>query len=388
MNSTNLKKTNILGKTLPEMEELLVNLGQKSYRAKQILKWIHQRGICNFDDMTDLSKELRNIMQDNFIIEAPKISYEELSEDGTKKWILDVGNQDSVEMVLIPEGKRATLCVSSQVGCAINCSFCATGKQGFSRNLEVSEIIGQVWLAANSYGIPRTANDKNITNVVMMGMGEPLHNFDPVVSAMNIMLDENAYGLSKRKVTLSTSGLVPEINKLGKVSDVSLTISLHAPNDELRNILVPVNKKYPIQLLLDAVKNYVDGCNDRRITTIEYILIDKVNDTLELAKELADLLTQIKCKINLIPFNEFNESDYLQPSGNRIRKFKDYLVKRGYVTTIRSTRGDDIMAACGQLVGQVNDKTRRKERIQRAKIEAQSISVSYTHLTLPTKRIV
>ena len=373
MNSTTFQKTNILGKTLPEMEDLLANLGQKSYRAKQILKWIHQRGICNFDDMTDLSKELRNIMQDNFIIEAPKISYEELSEDGTKKWILDVGNQDSVEMVLIPEGKRATLCVSSQVGCAINCSFCATGKQGFSRNLEVSEIIGQLWLAANSYGIPRTANDKNITNVVMMGMGEPLHNFDPVVSAMNIMLDENAYGLSKRKVTLSTSGLVPEINKLGKVSDVSLTISLHAPNDELRNTLVPVNKKYPIQLLLDAVKNYVEGCDDRRITTIEYILIDKVNDTLELAKELADLLTQIKCKINLIPFNEFNESDYLQPSGNRIRKFKDYLVKRGYVTTIRSTRGDDIMAACGQLVGQVNDKTRRKERIQRAKIEAQSI---------------
>ena len=373
MNSTTFKKTNILGKTLPEMEELFVNLGQKPYRAKQILKWIHQRGISNFYDMTDLSKELRSVMKDNFVIEAPNISYEELSEDGTKKWILDVGNQDSIEMVLIPEGKRVTLCVSSQVGCAINCSFCATGKQGFSRNLDVSEIIGQLWLAANSYGVPRTGNDKNITNVVMMGMGEPLHNFDPVVSAMNIMLDENAYGLSKRKVTLSTSGLVPEINKLSKVSDVSLTISLHAPNDELRNTLVPVNKKYPIQLLLDAVKDYVEGCDDRRITTIEYILIDKVNDTLELAKELADLLTQIKCKINLIPFNEFDESDYLQPSGNRIRKFKDYLVKRGYVTTIRSTRGDDIMAACGQLVGQVNDKTRRKERIQRAKIEAQSI---------------
>ena len=373
MDSAIDKKINILGKTLPELEELFLNLNQKPYRAKQALKWIHQRGISNFDQMTDFSKELRSLLNNSFYIKAPSISYEKLSDDGTKKWVLDVGEHDSIEMVLIPEGNRATLCVSSQVGCAINCSFCATGKQGFSRNLTAAEIIGQVWLAANSFGIPRTGNDKNITNIVMMGMGEPLHNFNPVVTAMDIMLNENAYGLSKRKVTLSTSGLVPEINKLSKVSDVSLTISLHAPNDELRNILVPVNKKYPIQELLSSVKDYVEGCNDKRVTTFEYILIDKVNDTLELAKELADLLSQIKCKINLIPFNEFDESDYLQPSGNRVRKFKDYLVKRGYVTTIRSTRGDDIMAACGQLVGQVNDKTRRKERIQKAKIAAQSI---------------
>ena len=367
------KKINLLGMTLKEIEDFFASIYQKPFRAKQLIKWIHQRGVSDFNLMTDFSKELRVLLADRCEIRPPKVSYEKISIDGTKKWIIDVGENDSVEMVLIPEGDRSTLCVSSQVGCAINCSFCATGKQGFSRNLTSDEIIGQVWIAANSFGLPRTATDRNITNVVMMGMGEPLHNFDPVVKSMDLMLDTNAYCLSKRKVTLSTSGLVPEIDKLSKVSDVSLTISLHAPNDELRNTLVPINKKYPIQELLDAVKRYVESCDDKRITTIEYILIDQVNDSLEIARELADLLMQLPCKINLIPFNSFDESDYVKPSGNRVRRFKDYLIERGYITTVRSTRGDDIMAACGQLVGQVNDKTKRKERLNRAKIEVQAI---------------
>ena len=277
-------------------------------------------------------------------------------------------------MVLIPEKNRATLCVSSQVGCAVDCSFCATGKQGFSRNLNLAEIIGQVWVAANSYGVPRSPNERSITNVVMMGMGEPLLNFEPVVDAMNLMMDDNAYGLSKRKVTLSTSGIVPKIDDLGKVTDVALTISLHAPNDQLRNQLVPINKKYPIQELIDSVKRYVDGCSDKRVTTIEYILIEDVNDSLELAEELCELLRQLPCKINLIPFNSFSESEYKTPSGNRVRRFQTYLQDNGYVTTIRSTRGDDIMAACGQLVGQVNDKTRKKERIER-KLQIKSKSI-------------
>ena len=367
------KKINLLGMTLKEIEDFFASIYQKPFRAKQLIKWIHQRGVSDFNLMTDFSKELRVLLTDRCEIRPPKVSYEKISIDGTKKWIIDVGENDSVEMVLIPEGDRSTLCVSSQVGCAINCSFCATGKQGFSRNLTSDEIIGQVWIAANSFGLPRTATDRNITNVVMMGMGEPLHNFDPVVKSMDLMLDTNAYCLSKRKVTLSTSGLVPEIDKLSKVSDVSLTISLHAPNDELRNTLVPINKKYPIQELLDAVKRYVESCDDKRTTTIEYILIDQVNDSLEIARELADLLLQLPCKINLIPFNSFDESDYVKPSGNRVRRFKDYLIERGYITTVRSTRGDDIMAACGQLVGQVNDKTKRKERLNRAKIEVQAI---------------
>ena len=367
------KKINLLGMTLIEIEDFFNSIHQKPFRAKQLIKWIHQRGVSDFNLMTDFSKELRVLLSDRCEIRPPKVSYEKISIDGTKKWIIDVGENDSVEMVLIPEGDRSTLCVSSQVGCAINCSFCATGKQGFSRNLTSDEIIGQVWIAANSFGLPRTGADRNITNVVMMGMGEPLHNFDPVVKSMNLMLDTNAYCLSKRKVTLSTSGLVPEIDKLSKVSDVSLTISLHAPNDELRNVLVPINKKYPIQELLDSVKRYVESCDDKRITTIEYILIDQVNDSLEIARELADLLTQLPCKINLIPFNSFDESDYVKPSGNRVRRFKDYLIERGYITTVRSTRGDDIMAACGQLVGQVNDKTKRKERLNRAKIEVQAL---------------
>jgi|TARA_B110000196_G_scaffold13215_1_gene10665 23S rRNA (adenine2503-C2)-methyltransferase len=367
-------KLNLLGLNRKELEKFFVSIDEKPFRAKQIIKWVHQRGISDFSEMTDISKDLRTKLETVCVIEAPEVIYEKISQDGTKKWVISVGNNDLIEMVLIPENNRATLCVSSQVGCAVDCSFCATGKQGFSRNLNLDEIIGQVWVAANSFGLPREPNSRNITNVVMMGMGEPLLNFNPVVDAMDLMMDDNAYGLSKRKVTLSTSGIVPKIDELAKVSDVSLTISLHAPNNELRDQLVPINKKYPIQELLDSVKRYVDSCEDKRVTTIEYILIDGVNDSLELAKELAELLTQIPCKVNLIPFNPFSEVNYKKPSGNRVKRFQNYLQEKGYITTIRSTRGDDIMAACGQLVGQVNDKTRKKEREQnKSRIETKTI---------------
>jgi 23S rRNA (adenine2503-C2)-methyltransferase len=368
------RKLNLLGLSKKELEEFFVSIDEKPFRATQIVKWVHQRGVSEFSSMTDLSKTLRLKLEETCFIKAPEVVHEQLSQDGTRKWVISVGNNDLIEMVLIPDGDRATLCVSSQVGCAVDCSFCATGKEGFSRNLTLDEIIGQVWVAANSFGIPRQGSDRNVTNVVMMGMGEPLHNFDPVVKAMDLMMDDNAYGLSKRKVTLSTSGLVPQIDKLSKVSNVSLTISLHAPNDELRDQLVPINKKYPIQDLLDSVKRYVDSCEDKRVTTIEYILINEVNDSLDIAAELASLLTQLPCKINLIPFNPFPKSDYQKPSRNRVKKFQQFLQEKGYVTTIRSTRGDDIMAACGQLVGQVNDKTRKKERSEnKARIEARNL---------------
>ena len=248
--------------SLDAMEKFFVSLGEKPYRARQVFQWIHQKGISNYDGMSNLSKDLKSILEEKTEIKPPEIVYEKDSKDGTRKWVLSVGEGDLVEMVLIPEGKRATLCVSSQVGCAVDCSFCATGKQGFSRNLSTAEIIGQVWVAENSFGIPRDHGSKNVTNVVMMGMGEPLLNFEPVTEAMNLMMHDKAYGLSKRKVTLSTSGLVPMIDKLSEVTDAALTISLHAPNDELRNDLVPLNKKYPIKKLLEAVMRYVEKCGD------------------------------------------------------------------------------------------------------------------------------
>jgi 23S rRNA (adenine2503-C2)-methyltransferase len=367
-------KINLMGLTKIELKELFSNFGEKGYRSTQAVKWIHQRGVSDISKMTDLSKELRERLTQSCEIRVPEVIYERDSKDGTRKWVISVGDGDLIEMVLIPEGKRATLCISSQVGCAIDCSFCAPGKQGFSRNLTLDEIIGQLWIAEDSFGSSREPGQRNITNVVMMGMGEPLHNFDPVVKAIELMLDNNAYGLSKRKVTLSTSGLVPQIDKLSEVSDVSLTVSLHAPNDKLRNELVPVNKKYPIKELLDSVKRYVNKCGDSRVTTFEYILIDRINDSLELAGELANLLRNFPCKINLIPFNSFSESKYRRPSGNRVKRFQEFLRSEGYVVTIRSTRGDDIMAACGQLTGKVNDKTRRKERKnKKGLIKAKSI---------------
>ena len=374
MNKERIKsKINLMALNKRELEDYFISIEEKPFRATQIIKWVHQRGISDISAMTDLSKDLREKLKKNCEIRIPEVVYEKLSKDGTKKWVIKVGEKDLIEMVLIPEKNRATLCVSSKVGCAVDCSFCATGKQGFSRNLDLDEIIGQVWVAANSFGLPREPNSRHITNVVMMGMGEPLLNFEPVVNAMNLMTDDNAYGLSKRKVTLSTSGIVPKIDDLGKVTDIALTISLHAPNDELRNELVPINKKYPIQELLDSVKRYVNSCDDKRVTTIEYILIDGINDELFHAEELAELLKQLPSKINLIPFNSFEGSDYLKPSGNRVKRFQKYLQDEGYVTTIRSTRGEDIMAACGQLVGQVNDKTRRKERAQKNQIKTKAI---------------
>jgi 23S rRNA (adenine2503-C2)-methyltransferase len=371
---TNPEAINLLGLNQKSLEDFFVSIEEKPFRAVQVMKWMHQRGVSDFSKMTDLSKHLREKLENHCVIRAPEVIYEKTSQDGTRKWVISVGDKDLIEMVLIPEKNRATLCVSSQVGCAVDCSFCATGKQGFSRNLDLDEIIGQVWVAANSFGVPRTPDSRPITNVVMMGMGEPLLNFGPVVDAMNLMMDDNAYGLSKRKVTLSTSGIVPKIDDLGKVTDVALTISLHAPNDELRNKLVPINKKYPIKELIEAIKRYVEGCSDKRVTTIEYILIEDVNDSLELAEELCELLKQLPCKINLIPFNPFSESEYKKPSRNRVKRFQKFLQDKGYVTTIRSTRGDDIMAACGQLVGQVNDKTRKKERAEnKLKIKAKTI---------------
>ena len=355
-------KQNLLEMSLQELEGFFADLSIEPYRAKQVFQWIHQKGISEFTQMTNLSKSLQKTLNDIAEIKAPEIVYEKDSSDGTRKWLLDVGEGDLVEMVLIPEGKRATLCVSSQVGCAVDCSFCATGKQGFSRNLSLAEIIGQVWVAENSFGLPREHGSKRVTNVVMMGMGEPLLNFDAVTAAMKIMMDDKAYGLSKRKVTLSTSGLVPLIDKLGEETDAALTISLHAPNDELRDQLVPINKKYPIKSLLSAVDRYVAKCGDQRKTTIEYILINKVNDKLEHAEELTSILREMPCKINLIPFNPFPGSSYKRPSGMRIQAFKKALQKKGFITTIRTTRGEDIMAACGQLVGQVKDKTKKKER--------------------------
>ncbi|MHA7879078.1 MAG: 23S rRNA (adenine(2503)-C(2))-methyltransferase RlmN [Saccharospirillum sp.] len=356
-------KVNLLGMVLPALERFFVEeLGEKKFRATQILKWIHQRGVDNFDDMTDISKALRAKLHERAEILAPEVTYRKYSKDGTRKWVMKLPGGSAVETVYIPEDDRGTLCVSSQIGCALDCSFCSTGKQGFNRDLSSAEIIGQVWVAAKSFDEPGKKRERRITNVVMMGMGEPLLNFDNVVEAMGLMMDDNAYGLSKRRVTLSTSGVVPAIYELAKVTDVALALSLHAPNDALRNTLVPLNRKYNIKMVLDACNHYMSRFSEKRVTTIEYTLINGINDKPEHAHELADLLRETPCKINLIPFNPFPNSGYERPSNNRMHRFRDILLAAHYNVTIRKTRGDDIDAACGQLVGQVTDKTRRSER--------------------------
>ncbi len=356
------EKVNLLGLTQKNMEEFFLSIGEKKFHARQIFKWIHKKGVVDFDEMSDIGKNLRLKLKDLSHITVPKVLFSKASVDGTHKWLIDVGG-NAVETVYIPEEGRGTLCISSQVGCTLNCSFCSTGKQGFNRDLSSAEIIAQLWIAARTLSRVNGEHDFAVTNIVMMGMGEPLMNFDNVVPAMNIMMDDVAYGLSRRKVTLSTSGVVPRIYDLLEQSGVSLAVSLHAPNDELRNEIVPINKKYNIDSLIDACKLYAEKGPHKQIT-FEYTLMENVNDTLEIANELVALLRakEMPSKINLIPFNPYPGTPYKKPSNNRIHRFKDVLQQAGFVTTIRKTRGDDIDAACGQLAGNVMDKTKRKER--------------------------
>ncbi len=356
-------KVNLMGLSPDKMLAFFEILGEKRFRAEQVIKWMHQLGVDDIDTMTNISKVLRQRLKSIADIRAPEIVSQKDSVDGTRKWVMRVTGGSCIETVFIPEDSRGTLCISSQVGCSLECSFCSTGKQGFQRDLLASEIIGQVWNAAKSFDSLKPATPRVITNVVLMGMGEPLLNFDNVVDAVNLMMNDCAYGISKRRVTLSTSGVLPALDRLNQLTDVSLAISLHAPNDALRNQLVPLNRKYPIKDLLDSCRRYMEGLPDRsRVTTVEYTLIAGVNDQLEHARELAVLLKEFPCKINLIPFNPFPDSRYKKPSGNAIQRFRQLLSENGYTVTVRTTRGDDIDAACGQLVGRVNDRTRRQER--------------------------
>lgn len=368
-------RTNLLGLSLRQMEQFFLDIGEKKFRAQQVLKWIHHAGVLDIAQMSNLGKALREKLLEIAEVRPPEIVSQSDSADGTRKWAIRVEGGGLVETVLIPEGGRGTLCVSSQVGCSLDCSFCSTGKQGFQRDLSAAEIIGQVWLAINSYDAFQAGNGRIVTNVVMMGMGEPLLNFDNVVAAMDLMLEDLAYGISKRRVTLSTSGVVPALDRLAKVSEVSLAISLHAPNDALRSQLVPINRKYPIATLLQSARNYIDAQSDKkRVVTVEYTLMAGINDQQEHARELAVLLRDFPCKINLIPFNSFPQSGYERPSGNAVSRFWQVLVDAGFIVTVRTTRGDDIDAACGQLVGQVVDRTKRSER-HRSNAETQVIQV-------------
>ncbi|MEC8126351.1 MAG: 23S rRNA (adenine(2503)-C(2))-methyltransferase RlmN [Pseudomonadota bacterium] len=357
------ERVNLLGLTLPKMEAFFLSIGEKKFRGAQMVKWIHQQGVTDFDLMTNLSKSLRDRLKDIAEVRPPQVTFQGDSEDGTRKWLMEVDGGSKVETVYIPESDRGTLCVSSQVGCSLDCSFCSTGKQGFNKNLTAAEIIGQVFLAARSFGLPvKDSQKRSVTNVVMMGMGEPLLNFEPVVDAMSLMLEDQAYCLSKRRVTLSTSGVVPHLNELARVSDVALAVSLHAPNDKLRNELVPINRKYPIVMLFDSIRNYLDRLSDNRSVTFEYTMLKGVNDSDELARELSTLAKTVRCKINLIPFNPFPGTRYEVSSRNRIYAFQRILLNDGHIVTVRKTRGDDIYAACGQLAGQVADKTKRSAR--------------------------
>ena len=356
-------KTNLLGLSVSKLGDFFEQLGEKRFRATQMVKWIHQMGECDFDQMTNLSKSLREKLHESAEICLPEVVSCQDSTDGTRKWLIKVEGGSCIEMVYIPEKDRGTLCVSSQIGCALDCSFCATGKQGFNRDLNTAEIIGQLWIAAQSFDQFAAKAPRRVSNVVMMGMGEPLMNFNNVVDAMNLMMEDNAYGLSKRRVTLSTAGVVPALDQLAGVTDVSLAISLHAPNDEVRNELVPINRKYNLKQFVESAKNYIEKMPDnRRKATVEYTLMDQVNDRSVHARELAVLLKELPCKINLIPFNPFPGSDYKRVTNTALNRFRDILQGEGYAVTVRTSRGDDIAAACGQLAGEVNDRTKRQQR--------------------------
>lgn len=353
------KKINLMDLTRQQMREFFAELGEKPFRADQLVKWIYHFGEDNFDNMTNINKKLREKLKAVAEIKAPEVAVEQRSADGTIKWAMQVGEQQ-VETVYIPEADRATLCVSSQVGCALACTFCSTAQQGFNRNLTVSEIIGQVWRASKIIGNFGVTGVRPITNVVMMGMGEPLLNVANVVPAMEIMLDDFAYGLSKRRVTLSTSGVVPALDMLRDKIDVALAISLHAPNDELRDEIMPINKKYNIKMLMDSVHRYLEVSNaNHGKVTIEYVLLDRVNDGTEHAHQLAQVLKNTPCKINLIPWNPFPEAPYGKSSNSRVDRFQKTLMEYGFTVIVRKTRGDDIDAACGQLAGDVIDRTKR-----------------------------
>ncbi|MCT8761212.1 bifunctional tRNA (adenosine(37)-C2)-methyltransferase TrmG/ribosomal RNA large subunit methyltransferase RlmN [Glaesserella parasuis] len=358
-NSTKTEKINLLNLNRQQMRELFAEMSEKPFRADQLMKWIYHFGEDNFDNMTNINKVLREKLKRIAEIKAPEVAVEQRSADGTIKWAMWVGDQQ-IETVYIPEDDRATLCVSSQVGCALACTFCSTAQQGFNRNLSVSEIIGQVWRASKIIGNFGVTGIRPITNVVMMGMGEPLLNMNNVIPAMEIMLDDFAYGLSKRRVTLSTSGVVPALDKMREQIDVALAISLHAPNDELRNELIPLNKKYNIKMLIDSVNKYLEVSNaNHGKVTIEYVMLSHVNDDVEHAHQLADVLKNTPSKINLIPWNPFPEAPYAKSSNTRIDRFQKTLMEYGFTVTVRKTRGDDIDAACGQLAGDVIDRTKR-----------------------------
>ena len=343
-------------------------LGEQPFRAKQLQRWIHQFGEADFDAMTDLAKSLREKLKLHATVTAPAIISDSTASDGTRKWLIDVGDGNAVETVFIPEENRGTLCVSTQAGCAVNCRFCSTGKQGFSRNLTIGEIVGQLWMAERTLrrekGITAgPKGERQITNVVMMGMGEPLLNYEPTVAALKLMLDDNAYGLSRRRVTVSTSGVVPMMDKLSGDCAVALAVSLHASNDALRDDLVPLNRKYPMAELLAACKRYLEFA-PRDFITFEYCMLDGVNDSDAHARELLKLVSDVSCKFNLIPFNPFPASGLRRSGATRIKAFSQILMDAGIVTTVRKTRGDDIDAACGQLAGDVQDRTRVQERMR------------------------
>jgi len=365
------ERTNLLDFTLPRLTEWFGAHGEKPFRAKQVFQWIHQRGVADFDAMTDLAKPLRAKLKEIAEVRPPAVLSEHRSADGTVKWLFDVGVGNGIETVFIPEDDRGTLCVSSQVGCALDCKFCSTGRQGFNRDLGVAEIVGQLWVAnrrlremeAQGLSSRLASNEATspnpVSNVVMMGMGEPLNNFGPVVDAMATMLDDLAYGLSRRRVTLSTSGVVPHIRKLKDALPVALAVSLHAPNDEIRSRIMPINDAYPIAKLLEACRDYLEVA-PRDFITFEYVMLKGVNDAPDHARELARLLAETPSKVNLIPFNPFPESGFERSDMDRVKRFQRILLDAGYIATIRKTRGDDIDAACGQLAGQVVNRMKKK----------------------------